>query len=96
MNKRSLAVLLMLNVMLLVSLAVVSLTPQPAAAQIGRRGDYAMIAGEVRGGNNQAGVYVLDLNTQMIATVMFDARTKKIRPIARRRISDDLSARTAR
>jgi len=96
MNRHSLGALLALNVVLLVTLAIVSLTAQPAAAQFGMRGDYIMIAGEVAARSNQAAVYILDLKSQKMAAIMFDSRSKKLQAIAGRVVSNDMRPKHGR
>ena len=96
MSKRSVGALLVINVVLLTALAVVSLTTQPAQAQLGMRGDYAMIAGQVQGNANVSVVYILDLKSQRIAAITFDSRTKKLQTIAGREVQNDLRAKIGR
>ena len=83
-------VLVALNAVLLIGLAVVSLTRQPAAAQFGMRGDYAMIAGQATGRANQAAVYILELKSQKMIALMFDSRNKKLQTIAGRVVGNDM------
>lgn len=90
MNKRSLGVLVALNALLLIGLAVVSLTSQPAVAQFGMRGDYAMIAGQATGRDDQAAVYILELKSQKMIALMFDSRNKKLQTIAGRVVGNDM------
>lgn len=90
MNKRSLGILVVLNALLLIGLAVVSLTSQPAAAQFGMRGDYTMIAGQVVGRDDQAAVYILELKSQKMVALMFDSRNKKLQTIAGRVVGNDM------
>jgi hypothetical protein len=96
MNKRSLGILVALNLLLLIGLAVVSLTSQPAAAQFGMRGDYAMIAGKATGRDELAAVYVLELKSQKMIALMFDSRNKKLETIAGRVVSHDMRAMDSR
>jgi hypothetical protein len=88
--------LLAINLLLLVALAVVNLSPQPAAAQFGMRGDYVMISGAATGSNDTAAIYLLDLKSQRMAALLFDSRSKKLRTIAGRVVSNDLRARGGR
>jgi len=96
MNKRSLGVLVVINFVLLSGLAVTFLAGQRAQAQFGLQGDYMMIAGEVTGRAQQAAVYILDLKSQRMATVMFDSRNQRLQLIAGRNVSNDLEARHGR
>lgn len=95
MNRRSLSVLFTLNMVLLAVLAMITLTSEPAAAQFGLRGDYTMIAGEVTG-REQAAVYILDLKTQRMASVLFDSRNNRLQVVAGRDVSNDLRVRHGR
>jgi len=90
MNKRSLGILVALNALLLIGLAVVGLTSQPAVAQFGMRGDYAMIAGQVTGRDDQAAIYVLELKSQKMIALMFDSRNKKLQTLAGRVVGNDI------
>lgn len=92
MNKRTLNTLMSLNVLLVVAMGVVwLLKPQPASAQFGLRSDYVMIAGDVTG-RDQAAVYILDLKSQRMASVIFDSRNKKLDVVAGREVANDLRA----
>ncbi len=91
MNRKSLGVLLVLNLVLIASLAVVSLTPAPAQAQLGGRGgNYVMIAGPLRGRAQQSGVYVLDLARGQMAWVIYNSDTGKPELVARRDVGADV------
>jgi hypothetical protein len=92
MNKQALAVLVLVNVMLLALLSLVVLTPEPAQAQRlgGAGGEYAMVAGDVNG-RQQDAVYIVNLRTSAVAALMFNSGTGEFEPIARRLISDDIN-----
>ncbi len=70
MNKQSLGALIALNVVLVVALALVGLSPQPAAAQAFVRPQYAMISGAVPG-RVEAAIYIVELNSARVAAVIF-------------------------
>jgi hypothetical protein len=89
MNPRNLAGMIVLNVALLVVLAVLCLTPQPAAAQLGAgRGDYIMIAGQV-GGRTTGAVYIIDITSGRMLAVMYMDRQGLV-TVARRDINEDV------
>lgn len=72
MNRGTLRALLALNVVLLVALVLVGLTPAPAQGQLGRS-EYLMVSGLVVGRKQQAAVYILDLANNQIAAVMYNS-----------------------
>ena len=90
MNKRTLAALLLLNVVLLAGVIVTAFTPTPAQAQIGAGGQYLMISGRIQQRDQQAAVYVLNMQTGQVAAVMFNGSTEQFEPISRRNINQDL------
>jgi len=90
MNKRSLGALVALNIVLLVALAVVSISPQPANAQVGlRQSEFIMVSGIVRGRQQQAVVYIIDLSTGQMVAIFHDANTGKSSFIAARNMASD-------
>lgn len=90
MNRRSLAVLIVLNVVLLAAIAL-TLGPVPKAeAQLGG-GSYLMIAGN-SGQAPQQVIYVMDTRTGRVAGFLLDSATKKVREVGVREIADDLKA----
>ena len=92
MNRKTLKMLIVVNLVLLVGLAVTGYRPQPAAAQLGGRGDYLIVSGEVVGlRKDRHAVFVLDVSNQKLAAFTFDSRTDKIEVIGTRLINDDLS-----
>ena len=73
MNRRTLRALLALNVVLLVALVLVGLTPSEAQAQRGGRPEYIMVAGRIAERDQQSAVYILDLTNARIAAVMYNS-----------------------
>lgn len=88
MNRRSLAALILINAVLFAALAVTSLTP-PAYGQLGLGGNFMMIAGQIRGRNNQNVVYVIDQQSSQMVALIFNSSNNKFEYIGGRRISDD-------
>ena len=74
MNRRTLRALLALNVGLRVALLLVGLAPAPAQGQ-GQfaRNQYIMVSGRIAERDQQAAVYILDLNSATIAAVMYNS-----------------------
>lgn len=91
MNKRSLGMLIGLNLVLLAAVTLSVFINQPASAQFGLPGDYVMVAGDVTG-RKQAAVYILDLKSERMAAVMFDSRNQRLEVIAGRELSNDMRA----
>lgn len=90
MNKRSLGVLIALNLALVVALAVVNLTPAPAHGQgFGAAGDYVMLAGQVKGRSAQSGIYIIELQTARMVAVMFNSNSDELETIAGRNLLHD-------
>lgn len=97
-NRRLLASLVVLNVLLLGALALsVLTTPTPAMAQAtaGRRGDFVMVAGDTSTGREQA-VYLLDLRSARLATMVVKSADAELRVIDVRELEDDAQLRLRR
>ncbi|MEM1027873.1 MAG: hypothetical protein AAF593_03705 [Planctomycetota bacterium] len=90
MTQRSLAVLVVLNVVLLAALSVTVLNPTPAEAQFGANRQYTMIAGGVTGRSNQSAIYVIDLSTSRIAPLFYNGSSKKFEFFAGRSVARDM------
>lgn len=91
MTKRSLGALIVLNLVLLIGLAVVSV-PDSAHAQLRGNRDYLMIAGEVTGRRNQNAVYITELNSARMIALFFNASNKKVQYMAARSLTEDMGA----
>ena len=88
MNRRSLSVLIVLNVVLLAAIAL-TLGPVPKAeAQLGG-GSYLMIAGNTSQAQQQV-VYIMDTRTGRVAGFTVNSANKKIEIIGTRAIAEDL------
>ncbi len=81
MNRKTLRVLAVLNVVLLIALGVVGLSPTPAQAQLARA-EYLMLSGDVLGRTQQAMVYIVDLASNRIAAVIFNSSNNKFEVVA--------------
>jgi len=98
MNKKSLAGLIALNVVLLAVLALVSFAPARVEAQTATRraaGTYTMISGTITGQPYDI-VYIYDTKNQQMMAVAFDGRTVKTLSIARDVAADFQKASTLR
>ena len=88
MNRRSLSVLIVLNVVLLAAIAL-TLGPVPnAQAQLGG-GSYLMIAGNTSQAQQQV-IYVMDTRTGNVAGFTVNSANKKVEVIGTRAIGKDL------
>ncbi len=88
MNRRSLSVLIVLNVVLLAAIAL-TLGPVPKAeAQLGG-GSFLMIAGSTTQAQQQV-IYVMDTRTGRVAGFTVNSANKKVQVIGSREIADDL------
>jgi hypothetical protein len=92
-NRKTLGALIALNVVLLAGLAAVCLSPKPAQAQGFAGSSYLMLAGDVVGREQQAAIYVIDVNTGQIATLFFNGSTGKWEEIAYKNVADDLAGK---
>ena len=90
MTRRSLSVLIVLNVVLLAAIAL-TLGPVPKAeAQLGG-GSYLMIAGNTSQAPQHV-IYVMDTRTGRVAAFTVDSASKRVREVGVREIADDLKA----
>lgn len=89
MNKRSLGALVALNIVLLVGLVFVSLSPEPAYGQV-KRAEYIMVAGNATGRSQQAAVFVIELNTSRMVAFFFNAADNRIDIIDARDMTQDM------
>lgn len=95
MNRKALPVLVALNVVLLVSLLVVTLTPAPAHAQFGRA-RYVMISGQAQGQNQRNAVYIIEVNQAKMVAMMFNGGNNRLDIIAGRPLANDMKAAVGR
>ncbi len=93
MNRKTLGALIALNAVLLAGLAAVCLTPKPAQAQGFAGSSYLMIAGDVTGREQQAAIYVIDVNTGQILSLMFNGSTNQWEAIAYKDVKGDLGTK---
>lgn len=90
MTQRSLAVLIVLNVVLFAALSVTVFNPQPAEAQFGAARQYTMIAGGVTGRSNQSAIYVIDLSSSRVAPLFYNGSSDKFEFFTGRSVSKDM------
>ncbi|MCX5658286.1 MAG: hypothetical protein NTW19_01020 [Planctomycetota bacterium] len=81
MNRQTLGALVALNLVLVLALAIVGFTPQPAAAQNFVRPQYMMIAGEVPG-RVEATIYVIELASSRVAAIIFRSSDNRFEVLA--------------
>jgi hypothetical protein len=93
MNRKSLGALVALNVVLLMALVVVSLTPSRTQAQLGgAAGQYVMLAGEAVGQRNMNAIYITELTSARMVVVMFNGGNEKLDVIAGRDLKMDVKS----
>jgi len=90
MNQHTLRALVVLNVMLLAAIAVVGFAPSPAQAQFGSRANYLMIAGETTANPQQATIYVIELSSARIASMIFNSNNNQLTVLGARDAGADL------
>jgi len=88
MTQRSLAVLIVLNVVLLAAIALTYAPVNEAQAQLGGR-TYLMLAGNASQAQQQV-IYVMDTGTSQVAAFTVNSANREIRPVGRRNIGDDI------
>ena len=95
MNRQSLGALVALNIVLLLALVVVSLTPAKVNAQPfgGGAAQYVMLAGEVTGQKNMNAIYITELVSARMIVVMFNGGNKDFKAIAARELKTDVNAK---
>ncbi|MDX1565228.1 MAG: hypothetical protein R3236_07480 [Phycisphaeraceae bacterium] len=74
MNRKHLAGLVLINVVLLAAMAIVSVMPADAQNRQRRRGDYMLVSSEVRG--NSSIVYVYDTANRELIALSYNGRGK--------------------
>ena len=85
MTRRSLAALAFINVVLVVALAVVSIAPTPAKAQLGQPANqFMMIAGLANARSDQQVIWLLDLSQQQLAASFFNSANDEFTVVATR------------
>ena len=92
MNKQTLTALVLLNLVLLVGLAVVTLTPQSAGDQLRGRGEYTMISGKTKARSNANVVWLADLSSGKLAALVYESGNERLTDIGRFDFSRDLEA----
>ena len=92
MSRRSVAMLIVLNVVLIAALAVLTLAPQPAQAQLGSSsGNYIMVAGDTPGKTADT-IYITDIDNGATIAVTYD-QNRGLVPVAGRDLSADFRGR---
>ena len=83
MNRRSLAALIVLNLVLVFALVLSSLTTeQTFADEFGRPGgNYTMIAGKISGRSKNDGVYIIRIKDGKTIAAYYDGSSKKFKAV---------------
>lgn len=90
MSARSLAALVLLNVVLLAGVLTVALPARPAAGQMMGGRQYTMISGMVDQ-DDDAVVYILNLQTSQMVAVQYESNRNRLQLMGRRTVADDLT-----
>lgn len=91
MTRRSLTVLIVLNVILLGGLSLTVMNPTPAEAQFGGGRQFTMIAGQATGRDSQSVIYIVDTSSSRVAPIFYNGSNKKFQFFTGRTLSDDFS-----
>ena len=93
MTRKSLAVLIVVNLVLLAALAISVFSPAPAQAQaLGGGSQFMMIAGSSTEGRSQAVVYIVDIRTGRMIAITFNSNNNELELLGFRNISEDVNA----
>lgn len=92
MNQRSLATLIAINAVLLAAVVVTVFSPTPAQGQFGPGNQYLMIAGQAPQRDNQSLVYIIELRTSRMISVLYNSGNEQLEFVATRVVGDDLQA----
>lgn len=94
MNRKSVHALVVLNLVLLVALFVIGLSPAPATAQgLGGGPEFLMIAGKSQIRDNVSTIYLVELQSAQMLAIQFDTRNDSLEVVGARSLSADFSAR---
>ncbi|HEB60429.1 MAG TPA: hypothetical protein ENJ06_01240 [Phycisphaeraceae bacterium] len=94
MKRKQLSGLVLLNTILLIVLAFVTLEPG-AKAQSRRPGDYLVVGGQMKGETSNA-IYVLDANNLEIIGLMLDKNRRQVTSAIWHDIEKDMKQGTSR
>ncbi|QQE12949.1 hypothetical protein JD969_05675 [Planctomycetota bacterium] len=83
MNRRSLAALVVLNLVLVAALVLSSFTTEQTFAQEfgANGGNYTMLSGKISGRSKNDGIYIIQLNTGKAIAAYYDGSSKKFKTI---------------
>lgn len=92
MNQRSLSVLVILNAVLVAAIAMTfgAATPQAQAQGIGG-GSYLMLAGNTQQRQQQAVVYVMQVNTGRVAAFLVNSANGDVDIVGAREVAADIN-----
>ncbi len=92
MNRPTLSLLVTLNVVLLAALALVwhdQQQPAQARAQFGGGGNFTMVAGDIRQGDEDV-IYIIDQDNGNIAAIQFNGPRDELRGVGVRDLKADI------
>ena len=92
MNRQTMRALVVLNLVLLATLVVVTVVPQPATAQLRGRDIYTMVAGETQDRDSQDLIHVINLTTGRVVSLIYESENDKLVLIGNLNFSRQLEA----
>lgn len=92
MNLKTLRALIAFNVVLLLSLVMVTLTPAPAQGQFAGA-EFIMVSGQTAGRAQQNVVYIINLNTAQMAAVIYNSADNSFTVVDAVNMMNDLQAK---
>ena len=92
MNKHTLAALIVLNVVLFFALLVTAPTSTHAQGFGGNQGAFVMIAGDLKGRNQQDAIYIIERNTGNMIAMTYEPSQQRVRPLGRTNLANDIRA----
>jgi len=89
MKRKALHTLIAVNVVMLLALVFITLTPAPAQAQFSGA-QYIMVGGAVAGRTQQNAVYIIELQTARMITIFYNGASKRVEVVGQNSILDDI------
>ncbi|MDP7637751.1 MAG: hypothetical protein QF577_09425 [Phycisphaerae bacterium] len=96
MNRQALRALVVINLVLLVMLLLVMVVPQSASAQLRGRDIYTMVAGQTQERTSQDLIYVANLTSGDVVSLIYESENDKLVIIGRLNFSRELEASVRR
>ena len=90
MNKRSVGSLIVVNIVLMAALLAATVLPQPAAAQMRGRSEFAMISGKLKERDDYDAIYIIELTTGRVMAFTYESENERLTRIDGYDFSRDL------